>query len=390
MITRSPYRVLHLSAARYDLEDRSHATYSIWKNLQEGFQEYHVMARAKARPGTRRDGSLVIHLCRSARARELEFLLSQFAFVPKALRLKPDVVITQSPVLGGLAALLIARLRNVPVLVELHGEDFIQSRATSLKARVIQLLAASVYPRVDKIRVLTETMRLDLLNTHPNLPPERVCVLAPRVDVSLFSVKTNWQTKMQATTIVMVGSLTNRKGQLRAIRVLSQSRLPLRLFLVGDGPDMKACRAAAARTPDNIEVILPGRLPPDRVAQHLQEADIFLMNSLSEGTPRAIMEAMATGLPVITTNAGYCRDLVQHEVTGVVLSDEQTEYDLLTWTEHLAENPALREQFGRAARVHAEINFESTENFRQYRELIASLPTAQWSPPPWDDMEAMP
>lgn len=376
--SRSKYRVLHISAARYVLDDQSHATYLIWRKLREGFEEYHIMARATGRPGLVTDGPLVIHLCRSVFARELEFLFSQFLFLPKAIRIKPHIIVAQSPVLGGLVALLIARILNIPILVELHGEEFIRRRATSIKARFIQFVSARVYRRVDKIRVLSNSMRHDLLATHTDLPTERVFVLAPRVDVALFPQKTSWQSQGSAITIVMVGSFTNRKGQLRAIKALSQCELPLRLCLIGDGPDMARCKEAAKQADGKLEVIFPGGLPPNIVAKYLQEADMFLMNSLSEGTPRAIMEAMSVGLPVITTDAGYCRDLVQHETTGIVLSGVECDDELRWWVTRLSKDPTLRERLGRAARARAEAHFESEINFRQYREMIASLAEAKF------------
>lgn len=86
-------------------------------------------------------------------------------------------------------------------------------------------------------------------------------------------------------------------------------RSPIRLDIVGDGPERAALEAAAASVPDGLRVIFHGAVPNRRVREFYTRADVFIMPSYREGFPRVIIEAMAMGLPIVSTDAGGTRDL---------------------------------------------------------------------------------
>jgi len=103
---------------------------------------------------------------------------------------------------------------------------------------------------------------------------------------------------------------------LRAFReVLRQ--IEAHLLLAGDGP-LRACLA------DQIRRLGLGRNvrllgPRDDIPSLLNAADVFAFPSLTEGLPNALLEAMAAGCPIVTTNVPGCRDLIDHEQTGLVV-----------------------------------------------------------------------
>ena len=372
MNDRLPYRIMHISAARYKISDDSHSTYLIWKNLVKGFSEYHVFARADGVAGEEVDGALHLHFIPSLIRRELEFLASQFFALSRAKVIKPDVIIAQSPVLGGIAGAIIAARFHIPLLVELHGMEFVDAHPKSLKNRFIQRLASFIYPRADVIRVLSVKMKEDLLKKYPNLNSQKVWVLPPRADLSIFRPRLDWSIN-GPVTVTMLGAINENKGQVRAIRAFLECNLRIRLCLIGDGPDIEKCRDLSLTDTGCVEISVLGRLSPQEVAIHLYETDIFLMNSRSEGTPRALMEAMAMARPVITTDAGYCSDLVDHMETGVVLANERTEKDLVYWVNVLANDYSFRKKLGLAALDKAKNQFDSVKNFTKYRSMIAEL-----------------
>jgi len=117
-------------------------------------------------------------------------------------------------------------------------------------------------------------------------------------------------------------------------------------------------------------------LDPKGVASILRDADVFLMNSKTEGTPRAMMEAMACGLPVVTTNAGYCRDLVQDGSTGFVLSEQRTEEHLIRLVEMLTSDDQLRHRMGDSAAGYARKHFDARKIYTQYRAAIGEMANA--------------
>jgi glycosyltransferase involved in cell wall biosynthesis len=113
--------------------------------------------------------------------------------------------------------------------------------------------------------------------------------------------------------------------------------LPAVFTWVGDG----ACRPSEAA---NLSVT--GWLGRSEVAKHMARADVFLMPSLWEGMPLALIEAQAAGLPAVVSNVVGCRDVVQHGVTGFICD---TDEELCTRTQQLIQDPELRQRMGENA-----------------------------------------
>jgi glycosyltransferase involved in cell wall biosynthesis len=127
---------------------------------------------------------------------------------------------------------------------------------------------------------------------------------------------------------VCVGTLHEVKGQahlLRACRQLHDADGLGRCTLVGEGPD----RAALARLADELglgeRVVFAGACPSDVVAAHLRDADALVAPSVPtrqgkrEGIPVVLMEAMATGVPVVASRLSGIPELVEHDRSGLLV-----------------------------------------------------------------------
>jgi len=119
-----------------------------------------------------------------------------------------------------------------------------------------------------------------------------------------------------------------------------------------------------------LRVVCIGSLPPDEVASALRSCDLLVIYSRTEGTPRAAIEAMAAGLPVVTTNAGFCADIVAHGIEGFVLGNDPNNeiVDVLT---RLNADRTMLTRMGAAARRRARHDFDSIRLYEVYRSLIA-------------------
>jgi len=113
--------------------------------------------------------------------------------------------------------------------------------------------------------------------------------------------------------------------------------LPASFIWVGDG-DCKPHEMA------NLHVT--GWVDREEVAKYVEHADVFLMPSLWEGMPLALIEAQAAGVPAVVSNVVGCRDVVQHGVTGFVCD---TDDELHTRTRQLIQDAALRRRMGENA-----------------------------------------
>ena len=378
MVSRSNLSVLHIGPAKYRPYDRGHVTYGIWRELALGFGNYHVIARSMDGPAVWSDGALRVTLITSRADREAEFLLTQFRAVPLAVHARPDVIVCQSPVLGGLAAILIARLTGARTLFELHGmEVFVPVRFGS-RLWLLQQLSRFALKRADLIRVLSPRMGEELARIYGANLESRTRILPPRVDVSKFTQKIRSRGPDDALRLAMVGTVTENKGQLRLIRALSSIYFPVELHIVGEGPDLAAVRRAADALTDgasNLRVVLHGPLPHAAVADVLHNCDVFVFYSAMEAAGRAMMEAMAVGLPVIVTNAGFCVEFVDDGCEGFVLGDDP-DSEVVPALEKLDRDPELAQRMGEAGRRRAERDYDAVALFQRYKALIAETAAA--------------
>ena len=115
----------------------------------------------------------------------------------------------------------------------------------------------------------------------------------------------------------------------------------------GEGPLQERIAAWHSRSPVRDRIHLLG--PRDDIEQIFQAIDVFLLTSTREGLPNVILEAMACGVPVVSTDVGDCRELVRHGVNGF-LAPCGARRELLDATRSFLADAQLRERAGREAR----------------------------------------
>jgi glycosyltransferase involved in cell wall biosynthesis len=125
-------------------------------------------------------------------------------------------------------------------------------------------------------------------------------------------------------------------------------------IVAGDGPLLSMLRRQAAELglfPEYLEF----RGEITEMAAVYREADILALTSEFEGTPNVILEAMASGLPVVATAVGGVPEVVEHGRTGFLIERyDESEMSAMIW--RLATDPPLRNSFGLAARKAIEEN----------------------------------
>ena len=110
------------------------------------------------------------------------------------------------------------------------------------------------------------------------------------------------------------------------------------------------------------------------VADILRASDVFVLSSRVEGNLMSVMEAMAAGLPVVSTAVGGVPELVQEGVTGLLVPSEDAGA-LACALQALVDDPARRQAMGAAARRHAVARFDIRHTVRRYEQLYEKLLT---------------
>jgi len=182
-----------------------------------------------------------------------------------------------------------------------------------------------------------------------------------------------------AFVIAAVGRLTWEKDHaslIHAARLLRRRAPDLVVLIVGSGPleDELAERIRASDTSKTVR-LLGTRTDVNRI---LAAADVFCQASLSEGSPVALLEAMAAGLPAVVSNIPALASKVRHEGTGFVVPTRRPDA-LAQAFEKLLRVRAVRLQLGLRAREHVSARYTLEQTADHYEELFMRLAEARRS-----------
>ena len=182
--------------------------------------------------------------------------------------------------------------------------------------------------------------------------------------------------------VVCVAALRDYKGHrwlVDACSILATRGVPIRCVLVGDGPERRAVeqRVAAAGLGDRVWLL--GDQPQDRTRALLEEADVMALPSvvtprgMMDGVPVALMEAMAMGLPVVSTRVSGIPELVRDGETGLLVP-QQDAGALADALERVFRDPKLARRLAARGRAHVLERYNLLRNAEQLREcLMASV-----------------
>jgi glycosyltransferase involved in cell wall biosynthesis len=153
--------------------------------------------------------------------------------------------------------------------------------------------------------------------------------------------------------IVCVGRLVPAKGQhilLRAFSLLRSKGHALQLTFVGDGPDRPSLEREVAELALSNHVTFCGALNHDQAREQVVQADIFALASFAEGIPVALMEAMAMGIPCVSTIIAGIPELIRDNIDGLLVPASSVE-SFSSAIESLVLDQELRQRLGASARA---------------------------------------
>lgn len=207
------------------------------------------------------------------------------------------------------------------------------------------------------------------------LDPAKARVIRPAVDTRDFTPTPRSRRASGRVRMVTTGALIWRKGieyLLMALRMLLDRGVDAELVVIGDGKERSRAEFTARDLGVVQHVEMLGRKPPGEVLAELRRADVFVLSSLSEGISNAVLEAMACGVPVVTTDCGGMLEAIQPERDGMVVPvrDPKAMADAI---ETLARDGDLRRRIGAAGRERVVNHFDLAAQVRQYADLFRSV-----------------
>ncbi len=219
---------------------------------------------------------------------------------------------------------------------------------------------------------------IEHLRRRAHVPASRLVMVPGGVDARRFADAAPLERKAigvpsDAKLLLWVGRFDPVKGLDVLVRSVAKLDDPsVHLVLRGDGAHEPKIRRQIDEEGLGDRVRILGRR--DDVPNLYAAADAFVFPSRTEGLPNALLEAMAAGLPVVTTNVPGCRDLITEEVTGLLVPYGDADL-LANRIRRVLDDPALAERLGQAAREHVSEHFGLQATVRRlallYRETVA-------------------
>lgn len=275
-----------------------------------------------------------------------------------------DVIHAEFALPAGFPAAIVSKLAEKPVVITLVGGDIYTPSEPALMS-ALRRLALPVYKTTFSFAVLT-AISSDTAKRARRLGATGEIILTPYgIDLEKFH-KTKPDAKLikkfglgNSLVLLTVCRLSRRKGLnylLDAMPELLKIDKTIRLLIVGDGSEKKTLVSQCRSLGIEDRVIFVGAIPHDELNQYYNLADIFVLPSLHEGLGIVFMEAMACGLPVVTTNRGGMVDVVEDGKTGFLIDVGDTK-KLIKSLEKLIKDTKLREGFSKNAERRATSEF---------------------------------
>jgi glycosyltransferase involved in cell wall biosynthesis len=252
---------------------------------------------------------------------------------------KPDIVHTHASKPGAIGRLA-AHNRKVPVIVHTFHGHYFHSYFNKLKTNFFKQIERSLAKRTSKIIAISDIQKHELSIEHKIAPPEKFEVIPLGFDLDRFrtdsdskraNFRNEFSIKEDEIAIGIIGRLVDVKDHkyfLRLVKhVLDSTTKKVRFFIIGDGEMRQELEAFCGEIsiqfnafPDYKPEGAPltfcsWRNDIDKINAGL---DIVILTSKNEGTPVSLIEAQASGTPVVSTNVGGVENVVSHGVTGLL------------------------------------------------------------------------
>ena len=289
--------------------------------------------------------------------------------------IKPTIVHTRN--WAGMDGIIAAKMARVPIIIHgEHGFEIADLISQNRKRKFIRKLVLSTM--VDKIVTVSKNLKNRLIN-EIKIKPEKIIHIPNGVDTNKFNIyrkeftRKKFGFKKEDFIIGIVARLDpikNHKTLFFAFKEIVKNYPQVKLIIVGDGPLREELKEKSYQLGIKNKVIFMGER--DNVPEILKTFDIFVLPSLNEGMSNTILEAMATGIPVIASNVGGNPELVIDGRTGFLFSPNDVE-SLVQKIKTYILHPELKQKHGYNARKRVEEKFSLDQMVRRYEELYLEL-----------------
>ena len=272
---------------------------------------------------------------------------------------KPDIVHTHASKAGALGRKA-AFACNVPVVVHTYHGHVFHSYFSKWKTTLIKFIEKKLANKTTAIITISDTQKKEICEIHKIADSDKTYVIPLGFDLTKFNTnreekrlntREKFGVKNDEIAIAIIGRITKIKNHTFFLHViekllLENSSLKIKVFIVGDG-DLTATISEKAQ---NLNAKFGEKIFMTSwifdIASFNPGMDIICLTSDNEGTPVSLIEAQASGVPIVTTDVGGIKDIVSDNITGYIVPKN----DLTKFSEklkELVENKNKRETFSK-------------------------------------------
>lgn len=266
------------------------------------------------------------------------FLFRYLAYFLNLFRLAKncDVIYAQGPLGAGLPALVAAKILRKKFIIKIVGdyaweqgvnqfgvkdliEEF-QNKKYDSKTERIRKIQKIVVKKAD--RVITPSEFLKKIVKGWRVQEDKIFVVynaGPEIEKI---AKTAPKTGLEGDILTSAARLEPWKGMVALVEIMPEllrENPNFRLFIVGDGPLTENLKSTIKNLNLEDKVVLVGRVSHDELMSYFKASKIFVLNTAYEGLPHITLEAMACGLPIVTTNVCGNPEVVEHNHNGLLV-----------------------------------------------------------------------
>jgi glycosyltransferase involved in cell wall biosynthesis len=273
---------------------------------------------------------------------------------------------------GVMAHTLFTRSMGLPPLIH-HEDGFNDEEVDRLKNRRNWFRTIALQ-RSNALVVPSKTLE-HIARTIWHQPLDKICRFPNGIDSDHFNRRPQrgsfpgFQKRNGEIVVGTIAGLRAVKNLPRLVRAVAAAGPNVRLAIVGDGPERDAIMAEAERLGIADRVMMPGFLRDP--ARYIRLFDIFALSSDSEQYPISLIEAMASAIPVVSTDVGDVKNIVARENRPFIVP-RTDEASLAQAISELAHDAGLREKLGSANRNLACALYDEETMFARYRQLYGS------------------
>lgn len=295
------------------------ATYNIAKKLaKKGYKVHVITSHDKGLPQTSLEEGFMVHRIFSRTISRLKIFGSLYLCLKILLilrKINPDIVHCQGLGMG---------LRALPAKLILQQPHIIWGQGSDINNRFEQIFLKVVLKNADAVIALT----VDMKRKFESIFPRKVFIIPNGVEIEFFNnisrenARLSLKIKKYEKIILCVANLRPVKGIKFLIRAMEQitKEIPeAKLLLIGEGQDkIRLVRLVNLLGLQN-SIIFIGKVPHGKIPLFMAASDVFVLPSLSEGQPLTILEAMASGLPIVATSVGGIPYTIINGVNGYLV-----------------------------------------------------------------------